>query len=195
MLYWERRRSRIVQPRSLPSLSVHGIVQTPQVSFVEQLPFPQRSESPVSFSSPRSGEANTSAFFSRSPSSQVSSSGGFGEWRKPTVNLFETPVPVPPSPQPDMFGGVNTYFFPDGKAGPTFCLIPKSPTTSFYQPVIPPSQREKASMTCAYPPQSGKQRVMVLLSIVCLCLFVILSVLMLLFPMSNGDAAIGPGAW
>jgi len=81
---------------------------------------------------------------------------------------------------------VDEQRWPDAKVGQMVGSLPKSPTVSLFQPVlISGLQGERGSgpwaCTWVRPPGTRKRYLIVYLSALCLCLFVLASVLMILF--------------
>lgn len=157
MLYGERRRRRVAYQPSLPSSFPAYPGRVSQFSPVEQLPFPDDLLLPPDIT----------------PFPQYS----FG--------LIETPIP--PASLTGSLYRAGEQQWPAEKVGQMFHPVPKSPTTSFYQPVVIPAVRGKhrtrrRTIATVRLPGPRKRCVMVRLSALCLCLFVVVSVLMIIFP-------------
>jgi len=159
MSYWERRRRGIVHPPSFPSSLSSYPGRVSQFSPVEQLPFPDSLSPPPDVT----------------PLPQYS------------LGLVETPFP--PVSLVSSLDGAREQRLSAEKTGQMFRCVPKSPTTSFYQPVVIPMVKGKSvvrgrTIALMRPPRLRKRGVMVHLSALCLCLFVLVSVLLILSPVT-----------
>jgi surface antigen len=200
MLYWERRRRRIVYQKSQPSSSAtyaykaHHFSNQEQPAFSEELsqpsnitPLPQYPLSSIvagSVSFPPAIERSYDPLDLSSFAEQIYTPG-------------PVEAPITPASFTDLFNRVKPPL-PDEKAGQMFCLVPKSPTTSLYQPIIIPRLREgyryrERVITIPRPPRSKGQQAMVHLAALCLCLFIFVGVLMIVSPVGDDERMLSMG--
>ena len=210
MLYWERRRNRTVHQKTLPAAFATHARPANALAVVELVPFPGDSiHSPEFTPCPPALVPSPSTvpppilLLADQPcparSRELSSSlSGDTQTAGPVASPVTPPISFGPENERERCEQQypqQRYGMTGGRAGQLFYVIPKSPTTSLYQPFIIPGRAHKRqkAIVLTLPPAPGarQRRILVHLSVFLLSLFLLVSVLMIVAPIDNDKGATG----